>query len=39
MELSNYFDYKEKYAPQLQKEMQDTWPDKYTAFRTLLREI
>jgi hypothetical protein len=38
-ELSSYFDYKEKYAPQLQKEMNDTWPDKYAAFRTLLREI
>ena len=38
-ELSNYFDYKEKYAPLLQKEMNDTWPDKYAAFRTLLREI
>jgi hypothetical protein len=38
-ELSNYFDYKEKYAGPLQKEMKDTWPDKYTAFRTLLREI
>ena len=39
LELSNYFDYKEKYAEALQKEMKDTWPDKYTAFRTLLREI
>jgi len=38
-ELSNYFDYKEKYAESMQKDMRDTWPDKYAAFRTLLREI
>jgi hypothetical protein len=38
-ELSMYFDYQEKHAPRLQKESKDTWQDKYTAFRTLLREI
>jgi Domain of unknown function (DUF4286) len=38
-ELSHYFDYQEKHALRLQKESKDTWPDKYTAFRTLLREI
>jgi hypothetical protein len=38
-ELSHYFDYKEKYAEALQKEFKDTWPGKYSTFRTLLREI
>lgn len=38
-ELSKYFDYQEKHAAALQKESQDTWPDKYAAFRTLLKEI
>lgn len=38
-DLSRYFDYQEKHAQRLQKESKDTWPDKYTAFRTLLREI
>ncbi len=38
-ELSNYFDYQEKHAALMQKDMHDTWPDKYAAFRTLLREI
>ncbi len=38
-EISSYFDYKENHAPALQKEMKETWPDKYAAFRTLLREI
>ena len=38
-ELSKYFDYQNNHAPALQKEMKDTWPDKYAAFRTLLKEI
>jgi len=38
-QLSNYFDYQAQHAEQLQKEMRDTWPDKYGAFMTLLREI
>ena len=38
-ELSNYFDYQQLHAERMQKDMRDTWPDKYTAFRTLLREI
>jgi hypothetical protein len=38
-ELSNYFDYQETHAEAMQKDMRDTWPDKYTVFRTLLREI
>ena len=38
-ELSKYFDYQEKHAAGLQKESQDTWPDKYAACRTLLKEI
>jgi len=38
-ELSHYFDYIEKYAEGLQKEFKDTWPDKYSIFRTLLREV
>ena len=38
-DLSHYFDYKEKYAEGLQKEAKDTWPDQFSAFRTLLREI
>jgi len=37
--ISRYFDYQEKHAPGLQKEMREIWPDKYTAFRTLLREV
>jgi hypothetical protein len=39
LQLSNYFDYKEKHAERLQKESRDTWPDKYNSFMTLLREI
>ena len=38
-EVSRYFDYQNNHAPRLQKEMKDTWPDKYAAFRTLLKEI
>jgi hypothetical protein len=38
-ELSHYFDYQEKHAAAMQKDMLDVWPDKFGAFRTLLREI
>ena len=38
-EISSFFDYQAKYAEGLQKESRDTWQDKYTAFRTLLREV
>ncbi|MFN8277420.1 MAG: DUF4286 family protein [Chitinophagales bacterium] len=37
--ISNYFDYQKNHAPALQKETADTFPNKYHAFRTLLREI
>jgi hypothetical protein len=38
-DVSNYFDYKEKFAENLQKEFRETWPEKFSIFRTLLREI
>ena len=38
-DLTAYFDYQNNHAPALQKESKDIWQDKYTAFRTLLREI
>ncbi len=38
-DLTTYFDYQNNHAPGLQKEMREIWPDKYSAFRTLLREI
>jgi hypothetical protein len=38
-ELSDYFDYQNNHMEKLQKESRDTWPEKYTAFMTLLREI
>jgi len=38
-ELSDYFDYKEKYATALQKEGKDFFPDKFVSHRTLLREV
>ncbi|MFN8309268.1 MAG: DUF4286 family protein [Chitinophagales bacterium] len=37
--MTSYFDYKEHHAARLQKESADTFPNKYHAFRTLLREI
>lgn len=37
--LGQYFDYKEHHAPRLQKEALDTFPGKFHAFRTLLREV
>jgi hypothetical protein len=38
-DLSKYFEYQEKYAPALQKEVRDTFQDKANSFRTLLREV
>lgn len=37
--ITDYFDYKEKHAMRLQKEGLDLFPGKFTAFRTLLREV
>jgi hypothetical protein len=37
--ITDYFDYKEHHAPALQQEAKDMFPDKFTAFRTLLREV
>jgi hypothetical protein len=37
--ISDYFDYKEKHAAALQKESLDLFPGKYTAFRTILKEV
>lgn len=37
--ISNYFDYKEKFASVLQRETQEAFPGKYHAFRTLLKEV
>jgi len=36
--IADYFNYKENFAADLQKEGLDLFPGKYTAFRTLLRE-
>jgi hypothetical protein len=37
--ITDYFNYKEHYAARLQKESFDLFPGKFTAFRTLLREV
>jgi hypothetical protein len=37
--ISDYFTYQKEYAPALQKEVADTFPDKFVAFRTLLKEM
>lgn len=37
--IANYFDYRNRFAPALQKETNDTFPGKFVAFRTLLREV
>jgi len=37
--MTDYFDYKELHAARLQKEGLDLFPGKFTAFRTLLREV
>jgi len=38
-QISSYFDYQKTYAPALQKETQDFFPDKTIVFKTLLKEI
>ncbi len=38
-EISEYFNYKSNFAEAMQKEMAEFFPGKYTAFRTLLREV
>ncbi|MBS1618808.1 MAG: DUF4286 family protein [Bacteroidetes bacterium] len=38
-DTARYFDYQNNHAPAFQKEMREVWPDKYAAFRTLLREV
>lgn len=38
-DISRYFDYRANFAEALQRETQLAWPDRFTAFRTLLREI
>jgi hypothetical protein len=37
--MSAYFDYKENFAAGFQQDGLALFPDKYTAFRTLLREV
>ncbi len=37
--IEKYFDYKHQYASGLQKEALDLFPDGFTAFRTLLKEV
>ena len=37
--MSDYFNYKENFAPALQKELLDIFPGKFSAFRTLLKEV
>ena len=37
--LNDYFDYKNNHAVALQKEVNDIFPDKFVAHRTLLREV
>lgn len=36
--MSDYFNYKENFAPALQKDF-DFFPDKFSIFRTILKEI
>lgn len=37
--ITDYFNYKENFATALQKESLDLFPGKYSAFRTLLKEV
>lgn len=37
--MTDYFDYREKHAARLQREGLDMFPGKFTAFRTLLKEV
>ena len=39
LSMSDYFDYLNNHAPQLQKEHTERYKDKFVAFRTLLREV
>jgi len=37
--ITDYFNYREKHAAQMQKEVLDLFPGKFTVFRTLLKEV
>ena len=37
--IGDYFDYKNNHAEALQRESLDMFPEKYTAFRTILKEV
>ena len=38
-EITDYFNYKEKFAAAMKKETEEAFPGKFIAFRTLLKEI
>ena len=38
-DITKYFDYKEHHAERLKKDSLDLFPGKFTAFRTLLKEV
>lgn len=37
--LSDYFDYRDRFAAALQKDAKDKWGDRFVAFRSLLKEV
>lgn len=37
--IGDYEKYQEKYAPQLQKEVEERYPDKFVAARTIMKEV
>ncbi len=37
--MGDYFNYKENFASALQKELLAIFPEKFTAFRTILKEV
>lgn len=37
--ITDYFTYQQNFAPALQKETKDTFPDKFVAIRTILKEV
>jgi hypothetical protein len=37
--MSDYFDYQNDFAPELQAEHSEKYKDKFVAFRTLLKEV
>lgn len=37
--MSDYFTYQKEYAPAIEKEIANTFPDKYVIFRTVLKEV